>query len=280
MSKGYRDGAFALGLVVGGGIALNLVLWLDYQKSEEANQAPNGQNEPDYSQVGQYWDGFIGAFISPSDTLAQWIMATFTIAATIVLVFTLRSANKTNKAAIKASEAALEANRIMRNEQRPWLVLNRDLNCEFRDIGDRCTITWNYEFENRGKNPAYDGALNYAFIKRAHYMHMRTQMDQYLQHVLSTRRQTGMPVIFSGEKTDFIKYYSSSGSLYQKDEFSVYDFSDEGHIMMMACLSYRLSQDSDIFGYDVRMLDIEEPKRWAGPWAHTLLEHAEARLIG
>jgi hypothetical protein len=44
-------------------------------------------------------------------------MAVFTIAATGILVLTLRSANKTNL-------AALEANEMLRSEQRPWLAID------------------------------------------------------------------------------------------------------------------------------------------------------------
>lgn len=50
-------------------------------------------------------------------------MAIFTIAATIVLVFTLRSANKTNLAALKASSAALEANKIMNQQSAGYLIV-------------------------------------------------------------------------------------------------------------------------------------------------------------
>jgi hypothetical protein len=121
MSDRYRNGAFALGLVTGVGIALNLFLWLDYRaRQAEKTNSPSDQASQN-SQVGKYWDGLIGTFVSPSDTLAQWIMATFTIAATVVLILTLRSANKTNRAAIDASNAAIEANEIMRREQRPWI---------------------------------------------------------------------------------------------------------------------------------------------------------------
>lgn len=103
MSDGYRNGAFALGIVVGGGITLNLFLWLDY-RAHHANEAKTGTGyNQHYSEIGRYWDWLLGTFVSPSDTLAQWIMAIFTIAATIVLLFTLRSANNTNKAAIAAN---------------------------------------------------------------------------------------------------------------------------------------------------------------------------------
>lgn len=122
MSNGYRNGAFALGLVVGGGIALNLFLWLDYRARRNIESKTSTGQDTQYSEVGRYWDGLLGTFVSPSDTLAQWVMAFFTIAATGVLLLTLKSANKTNQAAIRAAEAAASANEIMRQEQRPWVL--------------------------------------------------------------------------------------------------------------------------------------------------------------
>lgn len=287
MFKGYRNGTFGFGLAVGLFVAAILCVAYDQlyglvqcvaDAKCDTDSHSNKQSDEDDWRIWS-WSAS-RSLVSSSDTLAQWIMAVFSIAAVGLIWRTLSQTNKTNRAAVRAANAASEANNIMRNEQRPWLVLNRDVFCEFSDLGDRGEITWNYDFENKGKSPAYDIALNYTLIKRAHYQHMRMQLEQYLQHVFSTRRLTGMSVIFPGEKSDFIKYYSGGGTIYQGDDFSVGDFSDDGHIMMMACLTYRISQDSEFFGYDVRMFDIEPPKRWAGPWAHKMLEHAEQRLIG
>ncbi|UXX81622.1 hypothetical protein [Roseovarius pelagicus] len=155
MSNGYRNGAFALGLVVGIGIALNLFLWLDYGARHEVEaQSGAGQNTQ-YSEVGRYWDGFIGVYVSPSDTLAQWVMAFFAIAATGVLILTLWSANKTNIAAVKASKAALEANQIMREGQRPWATVT--VNGIKTNLLDPEVIVFDVAttIANEGKNPMF-----------------------------------------------------------------------------------------------------------------------------
>ena len=78
MSNGYRDGAFALSLVVGGGLALNLFLWLDYKAKYEGDQPTSDDSGANSSEIGGFWDQLIGTFVSPSDTLAQWVMAIFT----------------------------------------------------------------------------------------------------------------------------------------------------------------------------------------------------------
>lgn len=89
MSKGYRNGAFSLGLVTGGGLALNLFLWLDYTAKTQTNRQSGTDDEGHYSEIGDWWDRLIGTFISPSDTLAQWIMAIFTVVAVVVIWRTL-----------------------------------------------------------------------------------------------------------------------------------------------------------------------------------------------
>ncbi|WP_417733606.1 hypothetical protein [Roseovarius sp.] len=157
MSNSYRNGAFALGLVVGGGLTLNLLLWLDYRARNEIESESRTSQDTKYSEIGNYWDGLVGTFISPSDTLAQWIMAFFTIAATIVLVFTLRSANKTNIAAVESSKAALEANKIMQAEQRPWVTINFKGN--YRIHRGKVNAWIKCEPKNVGKSPALDCSL-------------------------------------------------------------------------------------------------------------------------
>lgn len=159
MSKGYINGAYALGLTTGIGVVLNLFLWLDYHAKNKCINDPERCQPQDNNYVGNTWDGIIGTFVSPNDSLAQWIMASFTICATIVLILTLRSANKTNLAAIKASEAAQEANQIMRDEQRPWLQFEvEDFGLKHAHSGDGKAHPFfvpKINVTNHGKRPAF-----------------------------------------------------------------------------------------------------------------------------
>lgn len=280
MSDSYRNGAFALGLVTGIGLTINMVLWLDLRALREKNQAVQAGFDQEKSQLGQFWDGLIGTFVTPGDTLAQWIMAILTIVAVALLFQTLRQTNKTNEAAISAANAASEANAIMRNEQIPWVVLHRTVECDFRDSGSGGQIAWNYNFENIGNGPAYDLKLVYTLIKRAHLQGMKQQLEAFLADVLSKQRMLTMAVLFPQEHTDFVPYTVRGGTRYQADEFSAQSADADGQIMMMACLTYRLSQRSDAFGYDVRMFSIDPSERWLGPWGHKLIEYSSARLIG
>lgn len=84
-------------------------------------------------------------------------MAFFTIAATVVLVLTLQSANRTNRAAVQASEAALEANKIIRNEQRPWIKFTAEPHGSFSDPDGGSFTFW---VENMGSSPARNVFVN------------------------------------------------------------------------------------------------------------------------
>ena len=96
-------------------------------------------------------------------------MAFFTIGATIVLVLTLRSADKTNIAAIKASNTALEANQIMRDEQRPWCHVEIDNITEYlvqyHDMDRKDFATGIYfevpcKIRNTGVSPAHNVSVS------------------------------------------------------------------------------------------------------------------------
>lgn len=128
MSKRFTDGHFALGLTVGifSTVLLTLLASSGYepdtqlsyaidQSANNTNQCGNG-NEP-------VWGPWFGLCFGLFDSVAQWLMMAFAIVAAGLLYGTLMQANKTNIAAVNASEAAMEANRIMRSEQRPWLDL-------------------------------------------------------------------------------------------------------------------------------------------------------------
>lgn len=171
MSKGYRDGAFALGLVVGGGLVVNLFLWLDDRTRHAVHSnSPENQNRQDSSETALWWSRWTGDYVSSSDTLAQWIMALFTIVATVVLLFTLRSANKTNLAAVKAASAAIDANKIMReiadSQLRAYVQFDRaEVVGENWIGGDPCVLAMS--FKNTGQTPALNVKVSYFYLEAA-----------------------------------------------------------------------------------------------------------------
>lgn len=148
---GLTLGIFSTALVLLVGENLNdLAKCIAQTEHCESTQTQKDGKEPE-------WWNWTRRLVAAEDTLAQWIMAFFTIAATAVLLLTLRSANKTNAAAVKASQAALEANQIMRSEQRPWLwVRNFQIKSltvwpAMGDAPPKIFAQWAYEIHNSGQ---------------------------------------------------------------------------------------------------------------------------------
>ncbi|MGR3511390.1 MAG: hypothetical protein ACU0GG_01400 [Paracoccaceae bacterium] len=159
MSDGYRNGAFALGLITGIGLTVNLLLWLGHAARQQAEKTREAEDNANRGEMFPEWGGLIGTFVSPSDTLAQWIMAVFTVTATLVLLFTLRTANRTNKAAVEAAKAANESNAIMRAERRPWLKIEIE-EAQALYVGNaEITLNFNVLITNVGKTPASNVAI-------------------------------------------------------------------------------------------------------------------------
>jgi hypothetical protein len=282
MPKRFTDGYFALGLTVGlfSAIIFGLFISSGYQPdtqlayavdqgSNYTNQCGNG-NEP-------VWGPWFGLCFGLYDSIAQWMIMVFAIVAAVLLYGTLIQANKTNLAAIKAATAASETNQILRDEQRPWVALERDLTCDFRDFGHAGQIAWNYGLENKGLGLAHDIKVDWVIMKRYNFQNMRNQLLEYLNEIISKQqRSQSVAVLFPGERTKSIKYRLSGMNRYKKDNFSGVGT----HFMLMVCVTYRLSANSNKFGFDVRMFGIERPTGFIGPWGHTILEYSDARLIG
>lgn len=138
MSNGYRNGAFALGLVTGVGIALNLFLWLEYQDQRTSDQKASTNGEQGGEQVAGWLDRFIGTFVSPSDTLAQWIMAIFTIAVVILVWRTL----------VATQEMARDTREIGRIQNMAYVSIESASMC-FTTEAERSAVTW-IGFHNSG----------------------------------------------------------------------------------------------------------------------------------
>ncbi len=139
MFKGYRDGRFAIGLILGIGIGIFWILILDVSSplidpstssmtdcGGTANDCGNNSNGvPDRG----YW---LRRFFALEDTLAQWIMMAFTIAAAFLLLGTLRAtqemARETSQIGNDQINAANDAVRVAAQQFRagfkPWISVD------------------------------------------------------------------------------------------------------------------------------------------------------------
>jgi hypothetical protein len=97
--------------------------------------------------------------VAAEDTLAQWVMAFFSILAVGLIWRTLSQTNKTNAAALKGVEAAMTANEIMRHEQRPWLQFEvEDFGLRYATRSDGMFMPYflpKIVVANHGRRPAF-----------------------------------------------------------------------------------------------------------------------------
>lgn len=283
MNKQFSDGVFAIGLIAGISLTIILTLFVSsgYEETTQLAYAVDRTGTEAF-QCGEsnkpVWGPWFGLCFGIYDTIAQWLMMAFTVVATALLFGTLIQANRTNRYAIQAANAANEANAIMRNEQRPWVTFIREIECEAIDIGHALHLSWNYELSNKGKTPAYDVHVDWHPVKRNHYQFLANECKEYANYCLKKRQRGHTPVIFPGESTEFRKYVWGGVSRYgyvQEKSSS----SDDQNIFVFICVTYRLSNNSQEFGVETIVVNFEESKRWLRPFSTKMLEYSNARYI-
>ena len=231
----------------------------------------------DGDSIGLWWWRWSGELVSSGDTLANWILALFTGIGIFFLWRTLVQTNKTNDAAVRAANAAAEANRILRDEQRPWVTLEWEVQCEARDLGKGLTLAWNYNFRNKGKAPAHNIILDWAAVKRWHIQNLREEGERYAEICLEKRGdRSAQRILFPGEATEYLKNKIGGSVLYEYDHSS--GEHDHIYLVIFVCLSYQKSQDPDDLAFEALVLGVEcstSPRSFQDK----ILEYAHARSI-
>lgn len=192
----------------------------------------------------------------------------------LAVVYVARTFGATND----TLDEARNANQIMRDEQRPWVTIIRDVECEMHDLGHSLNLSWNYNLANKGKTPAYDVHVDWVPVKRNHYQKLDIECAEYAAECIVKRRRGNTPIIFPSETNDFLKYRWSGVSRYDYIQGES-QFSDKQVIFVFVCVSYRLSNTSDKFGAEVIAISFQENDRWLRPFSTKMLEYASARYI-
>ncbi|MDF3420191.1 hypothetical protein HKX23_17720 [Sulfitobacter sp. KE29] len=275
MSNGYKNGAFALGLVVGGGIVINLVLWLAYFGRRDSGIASQNQKEP-----LERLEGLLETFVTWSSPLTDWLTLVVSTLGTIVLVLTLLATNRTSVAALKAAREASAANKLIQDEQRPWVSLDREAQCEFSDRkGISGQLCWNYNLQNKGKSPAYDITTYLQIGKRDRLLGILTGFDDFVESCLIKRRSPDFPILFPGEDTNLLRYHSRMIDRYHQ-VIEEPQADGEEHFVVFFCVTYKKTMDgSSELGCEARTFFVQEDASIYGPWRHTMLEYSQKRVV-
>ncbi|KQB95222.1 hypothetical protein AL073_17000 [Loktanella sp. 1ANDIMAR09] len=274
MSKGFTDGYFAFGLVLGAAIVIILALAVsDYG----AGCYLTNVNSYGYQPEGMESDNkcwLIPHLVYADDTLAQWLMALLTVVAVWMLWKTLTLTRGANEAAVQAATAALASNEIMRQEQRPWVTLERDLYCDFMDRGGSTTIRWNYNFANKGKSPAFDVRFKWKVIRCGRFSYEENLVEDFVNECIAQPVFFKTPLIFPGDKTEFKRNAAFSSFRYEAAEIPESEF----NFKILTCLTYSTSVSRDKVGVEARIFGIEHKNKF-GPFSAKVLEHSYARFI-
>lgn len=248
MSNGYRDGAFAVGLIIGVASTLIIVVYGEalYQlikcisgSEDYCRYAPHeGQREPEW----WYWARW---FFKAEDTVAQWFMAIFTVVATVILLFTLNAANQTNRAAIGAAQAAQDANELIRNEQRPWLKVSLAPMSGFKIIEGDLRAIVDLKAENIGKSPAVDVQFHWQAYRSNGFAPRQVVHNFLIGWARSPAFNIGTRVIFPGESDGL------GGDL----TFETITEHDDGSYYLVFGVTYRMD-GADWFGHTIELHQI------------------------
>lgn len=165
----FRNG-FGFGLLVGAVAVVLLVLGNQFgeaiveclQFTDCSEFVAKFEKKPDSDLWWWAWDG---KFVSSGDTLAQWLSVVLSAVAVLLLWRTLGQTNKTNEAAITAATAAIEANELMRQEQRPYVQFKiielGDVQATNNPNGEKSLQFFpRVNIENIGRTPAWDFDFN------------------------------------------------------------------------------------------------------------------------
>lgn len=255
MFGGSGRNGFGLGLVAGICVTLGFCLWV-------------------------WWP--LEAVVSPkTDTLVQWTMAIVGVLATLVSFYavflikdTLAQTIETNQAAVAAANAANEANAIMRGEQRPWVTMIRDVDCEIQISDWGMSVAWTYSLVNKGKSPAYDVAVSCKAIRRPHLQHMPEHIRAFAEASIARRPYFKTKIIFPSETIEFGAPHEFSDAYTSKKEVIA-----EGYPMLMVCITYHLGLDSQEIGADAYMFGFEPDAVTSGTVKAKMLGHSNARYV-
>ena len=182
MPHEYRNG-IALGLTVGGAAVLLPVLMAQklVEKNAEAERQANDQSGN--GDVGAQWDGLIGVFVSPTDSLASWLATVFSIVAAYLLWQTL-----------------IETRRIGQAQTRAYISTGCHLKTmtEPDRAGERGSVQIDTEFKNIGNSPAMSVRLKATFKP----LHRELPITE---RVIDLAAFEQGPLIIPAGKSQFIK---------------------------------------------------------------------------
>lgn len=180
------------------------------------------------------------------------------------------------KSAQDAAKSAWETVGIMRDESRPWLVIDSDLRGYFSfdkledDFLGRLKVNWGmrYNAVNKGKSAGH----RYQFVTKVvccdDWIEAENQFLQFVDHGNHRWKRSFGP-LFSGEKSDFNRHYNFE--VIQKQSSSSKAFA------VFILLKYTDASGS-IKGLDARCYILQQMGASIGPWINEFRNVPDVRI--
>ncbi|MER9304161.1 hypothetical protein NKJ06_31565 [Mesorhizobium sp. M0293] len=199
------------------------------------------------------------------------VLGVLTLIVTIVGVIfvrnTLEATRLGTSAAVDAAEAAIENNRIIQAEQRPWVTLEREIPCQFSASGNTGMCNWKYGILNRGKLPAQRVRINQKLVRGGITHPLEDAFRAFVDEARRNALNRGGTVVFPNNDakpdTDCMcaGFFEAPGNEYA----------------LFVCVTY---QHAGGVGLDANLLGInasQNPK--ALPHQHDLLSFGGERIV-
>lgn len=299
MSGSDRSETVGLVAVIATVLVFSLGLWNGNHYTQQRQQHEASANGPDLSRLEASPVGYQSICDRPEDNdqadlCQQWQMAErtselvdltrwqlwLTLGSLIGLGATLYFARQANVAAINAAFQAIESNNIAKGDQRPWITLDRVIECDFscsfldpdhpmsKRLGASASLSWRYKIENRGKSPAFGLSVKQKIVAVNSVMEAQYRLQEFCDTMDFLAETEGEHTVFPGDIDEFPRSASIISNIPGKkaDEF-----------FLLVALIYRTST-GNMVGVEARALSIKTANHKVGPHNSRLIEFTQARI--
>lgn len=252
-------------------IAIVAIAWLSALGDNPGDiKVQSEQSSPTNQADGDKPPIIARPFDPTEDTYAQWIMATFSVLATVASVWavlllreTLRETRAATANTAKAVEQAAESNRItnsaVTNDLRPWLSLD-GLEIRHVEVRDgRFRVLAKAMVKNVGKSPAVDVRLSVGFYRLGMNVRHVRSLDDFCEACGVSPEPGGRNRILfpSSEPEEFRR--NTDNDLIRTEIPNVVG------VRVLACITYRSKISGDtVFHTGTVMVATTKPPRFIG----------------
>ena len=179
----------------------------------------------------------------------------------------LRTLLYTRDAAVAARQTLKESERmtnLVRQEQRPWIFIEREIPCDLSEINEVLRLNWFYKLQNIGKTPAYGFRMEQELFKTDKVVNIGDGFEKFKDKLIRKVDGWGSEIIIPNQPNRNLR---SSSQLNAVREY----ISGEGeNLILFAGCVYRTSRNGDV-GFDIQAYRIREVPNRLGPMAHELI---------